>query len=361
MRKNIFYALIVSLCVLSLAFIYGCGSNPAGGGGGSAGGRVYYGIISRGDTIKFTMKDKSFNFSLVDGPDVPLTVSGTVTTLESGLLSAEVTSSTNTGAVAIGDVFYGIELTGEVLAFGGGGGSSGDPAMLLCPALTSTRPLAGTYEAIMIAGSTWETIGSLGCATLEVFMTSSISFEVVMFTLDGFMATSDYPTGYSYTDHLFKARDKMEIFNSPKGLFVGNLGGGKDGGFAGALHDTSIAIAGIAAGGSQQYKGMAYKIEMPTVNNDITIMPIIATTDASLIYVSTMDAVSGATVEAIATLSLGNINIIAAGIIDGTIEVSGDTGPMQMAAYKYNDLGKYILTGIATADDAVINFFMIEQ
>jgi hypothetical protein len=60
MKNRYLVVYIVCLIVLSFAFIYGCGSNPTGGGGGSA-NRVYYGTQTPGDSWKWEMGSSTFS------------------------------------------------------------------------------------------------------------------------------------------------------------------------------------------------------------------------------------------------------------------------------------------------------------
>ncbi len=365
MRKNSWFGvLIVSLCVLSLAVIYGCGSNPTGGGGGGgASGRPYYGIDSLGDTVKCSMTDTTFSLHFVTGTMDGVTLSGKITHLASGLLSGEITNSSDPDRIPPGETLYAYEITNEVLVIGGGPENQG--IIMICPALSNIAPSACTAEGIMIPNTNW--IGNLvACMTVELIGSNSYTFEVDLFDVAGAYLDSTSESNYHFTgEKLYKA-DKPQLFFSPKGMFAGTNGkrdgiNWDDGGIAGTMYDSTVSTLEIADG-SRTYIGIAFDRNTFDGDDKTNIKAILAESYAStLLRVSSMDVSSGAALgEPMGTIEVGTMNNPSQGIIDALCDRQGDTVPAKMVAYKYTT-DKYAVCGFTTLETGPLSFFIIEQ
>jgi hypothetical protein len=365
MFKKLLPLYLLALVVISLAFIYGCGAAPTSGGGGGGGisGREYYGMNSMGGTNKCTINDTAFSLHFESGTMEGLTISGNVTTLESGLLSCETTSSSDPTKISTGDVFYVYEVTNEVLVIGAG--PNDHKVIMILPALSNTAPfpLAGSYESITIPRTDWILPGNReACMTGEFTGTDSYTFAGNMYYVGGGFKGSGAMEDLHFTGGRLctaDAESAPQFFFSPKGMFVvsGNKEGGgwKDGGAVGAIYDSTVSTPELAT--DKCYIGMSFARELATNNSYIEMISVESVTAYSL-DVYSMEASSGAALGSPrGTITLGPINTPGQGIIDATIS----SIPAKMVAYKYNDSGKYAVCGFVSMESDAMTFFAIEQ
>jgi len=365
MFKKILPWYLLTLVVISLAFIYGCGANPTGGGGGGGiSGRQYYGMDSSGDTVKITVNNTAFSVNFVSGTMEGITFSGRLTLEASGILSLETTSSSNPTRIPTGEIAYAYEITNEVLVMGGGPDPYG--TLLICPALSSTPPSDGTLEGIMIPWTNWDSM-LMACMTSEITGSPGpYTFDMTVYDAAGGYLDHTSEAGYSFTGgRLFKDINHPQMFVSPKGMFVGISGkyNGEwvDGGFAGAMYDATVATEELTDAGNEVYKGIAFE----RAGGASAVRAVIAQATApssGLITVSSMDVSSGdPTGDPLGTAEVGAMNDPAQGLIDINFATDLANYPAKAVAYKYNDSGKYAICGFVSIESAAMSFFVVEQ
>jgi len=291
-----------------------------------------------------------------------ITISGTITTLESGLLSGEITSSSDLTRISTGDVFYAYEVTNEVIVIGAGP-ANGQVIMIL-PALSNIAPSAGSGEAIMIAPTDWANL-LMAYMTTEITGSSSYTFNINVYDLTGEVLEVTVETDYSFTgNRLYKTDEQPQAFVSPRGMFAGIIGkkdgtNWMDGGFAGAMYDSTVSTSEIADG-SRCYIGMAFDRVISDNSTNVRAISV-ESYSPTLLKVSLMDVSSGAAIGApMGIIEVGLMNNPSQGIIDALCERDGITVPVKMVAYKYAT-DKYAVCGFTTLESGPVSFFIIEQ
>lgn len=250
MRKNIWFAvMIVSLCVLSLAVIYGCGSNATGGGSSSSvsnrtGTYSYAGTQASGDAWAWTISTSEF---IGTNETLGFTITGEWSALSTGFSKAKVEGVFGgSGGPTPGGYAYFLEFPKTMLLVKLVG--SGDDRVLVCAAAATDPPLPGQYLFVTIPKSTWEAIKP-AFGTVEATNDSGAPlkwhFDISSYDITGEFISENTPSsGYhfidthgTFTDEA-NPTDHLKIFITPSGMFIGDNGPGQ-GGFAGAVYPTS--------------------------------------------------------------------------------------------------------------------------
>jgi hypothetical protein len=260
MRKNAWFGLfILSLCVLSLAVIYGCGANPTGGGAGGSSGTTYYGTQSGGDVWKWVIDAKGTIEGSFTGNNLTtgMSVSGTYETLPSGFKKATVTSASGPLAPTPGTMAYFLEFPDTMLLVKPTTEVGGDTdKVIVCAAAASTAPLAGQYNWITIPWNGW-TSNDQAYGTVEVTVTNGVyTFEVKTYALSDNPGTPTTEGGYTFSNGILsKAGSSLEVFMTPSGIYFGDSGPDR-GGFAGASYEVDSGDVLL-----HSYRGVLFKYD----------------------------------------------------------------------------------------------------
>jgi len=370
MFKKLLPWYLLALVVLSLAFIYGCGSAPTSGGGGGGGGisgRQYYGINSMGGTNKCTINDTAFSLHFESGTMEGLTISGNVTTLESGLVSCEITSSSDPAKISTGEILYAYEVSNEVLVIGAG--PDNGQVILILPALSNTAPSACSFEGITIARTDWlDPQNQDVCMTAELSGSGPYTIQGYNYDEEGGAAGSGTISGWHFTGGRLCTADAdadtaPQFFFSPKGMVAmsGNREGSgwRDGEMVGAIYDSTVSTLELAT--DKCYIGMSFARDLDSNNTYVEAITV-ESTGVETLTVSSMEVSSGAALGVRGTITLGAMGDPGQGIIDATINSEGTDYQAKMVAYKYqNTPDKYAVCGFVSIETNAMSFFAIEQ
>jgi hypothetical protein len=262
MKINRFTLFVIGLCVISIAFIYGCGNATGGGSSGSSvsnrtGVFSYAGTQASGDAWAWTIGTSEF---IGTNETASFTITGEWSALSSGFSKAHVEGVFGSGGPTAGGYAYFLEFPKTLLLVKPAG--SGDDRVLVCAASATTEPAQGQYLFVTIPKSTWEAIKP-AFGTVEVTHDSSTpfkwQFDVSSYDITGEFISEDIPSGgyhFIYTNGTFTDESSsvsLEVFMTPSGMFLGDNGPGQ-GGFAGASYE-GISISDIIP---HQYKGIRF-------------------------------------------------------------------------------------------------------
>lgn len=360
-NKSWFCFLILGLCLVSFAFIYGCGTNPTGGGGGGRGTYTYYGTEREfGNTVSITVGDGTFKASIESGPIAGVTFEGTFYTMASGVLSCEVTVSSSPTTIEVGSLFNAIEFQNVLLI--AVLGESQD--LLFCPTRATIEPTSPfSCNAIMIPWEGWDSQPSPGkftYATIEATKTTDWQFDMIVYDIDGAVVSTNTDTGYTFSTtegKFYKDDNSPVIFKTSSGAFVGT-NGTNEGGFAGSLRGTMTTTEVL----SHNYKGISHVVNPDTGDVDVGGLIIKSVPSLSKFHIFSFDPVSAAEeFQGTCEISAQNDDKVFPCTLS-FIDLSPAPGWAQ-AAYVN---GKILLCGISTVeygpgDDRPLNFLLYQQ
>ncbi len=280
MIKKYLPLFLVALVVLSLAFIYGCGSNATSGGGSSGGVTIlsnrpgtyeYSGTQSPGDVWTWTISPETF---LGSDETTGFWVSGTWETLSNGFRKAFVSAANPTEVQ--GQVAYFLEFPNTMLMIHPVCSEEGHgDNIIVCTAHSATPPSAGKYVYVTIPWQGWTT-GNTAYGSVEVTNPSGWHFNVTDFLLGGEPVSNFAPSpDYSFNNGIMKNTTPSDpkIFMTPTGVFMGD--NGASGGFAGA----SVEAIDITDLSSKNYRGVRFVYD--AVNGSNETRPITAYPDGA--------------------------------------------------------------------------------
>ncbi len=349
MRKNAWFGiLIVSLCVLSLAVIYGCGANPTGGGGGGTthGTYGYFGTAASGDAYSWIIGPSTF---VGTNETFGVTITGEWSELPSGICYATVEYSSSPDAISVGGQAYFIELPNTALIVKPTGESDN---VIVCAAKASTAPTSGQYNWIQIPWGGWTT-AETAYGTVEVTAGTTYDFDVHFFLLSGESNGTTQETGYSWSDGvLSRAGSDLKIGFMPSGVFACDQGEGH-GGFVGAVRMTATSTEAAA----HNYRGVLFSFDSGT--GDDTHAIAADPHGAGKLWGYDIDVNTGLPISADGiTIEFGAQDDT--GIISATKqETDGNIYPMKMLASQVN--GKYIVFGVSSRQDGGYENFIVIQ
>jgi len=266
MFKKLLPWYLVSLVVLSLAFIYGCGSAPTsgGGGGGAIANRTgvfsYTGTQATGDVWSWTISTSEFSGT---NETTNMWVTGTWITLASGFGKATVsTSSGGPGAPSAGDQAYFLEFPNTLLAVKPMSGESGSDVIVCAAAATMEPDAPASYSVIYIPWSGWDVANDQAYATVEAVKngtTGSFEFTVTDFYMGGTVkGVPDTKTGFTFEAGRLTSSGSpgLQIFMTPSNVFIGDSGPGQ-GGMAGAKVPITAILSTEMSG--KEFRGILFK------------------------------------------------------------------------------------------------------
>lgn len=368
MRKNtLFGVLIVSLCVLSLAVIYGCGSNATGGGGGISnrvGSYLYSGTQSPGDTWVWLISTETFSGS---NETTGTWVTGTWVTLSSGFGKATIATSGGPDAPAAGEHAYFLEFPNTMLLVKPV--NENDSRVMVCAAAATLEPNEGKYLFVNIPKEDW-TFADAAFGTVEARNNGSggWQFDVTSYLITGEWYSHEDPGpayNFIFTNGVFtdeSGSTDTKIFTTPSGVFFGDDGEG-DGGFAGG----SLEATTLSDVLNHVYKGVRF-IYYPGAD------PTGETEAVTCTKIATMDAL-----EANSYSNIDNNTMMGLGVIVSFDATSQDNGLRRGYVTDLNPLGgteiiqtvvskvgpasnrKYMIFGIGLDDrNRSFNFLLIQ-
>jgi hypothetical protein len=251
---------LVVLVVLSLAFIYGCGSNATGGGGGGSsisnrpGTYSYSGTQSPGDVWSWTISTETFSGT---NETMGLWVTGEWTTLSSGFGKATIKGSND--PLAVGNHAYFLEFPDTMLLVKPD--QDGDSRVMICAAAATLEPSEGKYLYVNIPKSGWDP-SSPAYGTVEASKNGGKwKFETTSYMVTGEFENQESPGTYDFvfSNGKFTAEasvSSMEIFMTPSSVFMGDAGAG-GGGFAGEKLET-FTTAEFSSALNHTFKGVRF-------------------------------------------------------------------------------------------------------
>jgi len=248
---------LLALVVLSLAFIYGCGSSPTGGGGATTHGTYsYHGTQSPGDVWSWTISAETFFGS---NETTGMWLTGTWETLPAGFGKATVSTSEGLDHPSAGDKAYFLEFPNTMLLVKPD--NQGDSRVMVCAAAAATAPDPGKFLFVNIPKSGWVS-SDAAFGTVEASLTSGKwHFNVTNFLITGELQGNDDGTAddFVYSNGTFTCESgpstNLKIFMTPSNVFFGDSGPG-EGGFAGAKYDATITDINNVL--NHTYKGVRF-------------------------------------------------------------------------------------------------------
>jgi hypothetical protein len=353
---------MVTLIVLALAFVYGCGSAATSGGSSTSHGtNSYSGTQSPGDVWNWTISAETF---LGSNETTGMWVTGSWETLTSGFGKAIISSAGGPSAPSAGDLAYFLEFPNTMLIVKPIN-PDGNNKVMVCAASASSAPSTGSYLFVNIPQKNWDSADP-AFGTVEATYSSPFwHFKTWNYLITGEpwgnnAGTDDYVyTNGTFTDES-NSSDLTKIFMTPSNVFFGDSGP-SNGGFAGAKYDPSIVINSTAVK-NHTYKGVRF-IYYP-VNGTGETEPITCTASSDGIG---LWANSYNNIET-GTLMGGGVNITfestsSKGFTYGYIEDIGSGQPemIQCAASKIGTDQKYMLYGIGLDErDRSFNFIIVQ-
>ena len=320
-----------------------------------------------GGTNKCTINDTAFSLHFESGTMEGLTISGNVTTLESGLVSCEITSSSDPAKISTGEILYAYEVSNEVLVIGAG--PDNGQVILILPALSNTAPSACSFEGITIARTDWlDPQNQDVCMTAELSGSGPYTIQGYNYDEEGGAAGSGTISGWHFTGGRLCTADAdadtaPQFFFSPKGMVAmsGNREGSgwRDGEMVGAIYDSTVSTLELAT--DKCYIGMSFARDLDSNNTYVEAITV-ESTGVETLTVSSMEVSSGAALGVRGTITLGAMGDPGQGIIDATINSEGTDYQAKMVAYKYqNTPDKYAVCGFVSIETNAMSFFAIEQ
>ena len=300
MFKKLLPWYLLGLVILSLAFIYGCGSDAtSGGGGGGAtthGTYSYHGTQSPGDVWSWTISAETFFGS---NETTGMWLTGTWETLvNSGFGKAYISTAEGLNHPSAGDLAYFLEFPNTMLLVRPD--NAGDSRVMVCAASASNPPDQDSYLFVNISKLSWEA-SDPAFGTVEATKSGSVwNFDVTNYLITGEFSSRDagtvdfvYSNG-TFTDETGSVNTK--IFMTPSSVFFGDSGTG-NGGFAGAKLET-FSTSEFFAALNHTYKGVRFIHYPASSYNTGETEPITCTkhtTLDALIATSYSDIDTGAT------------------------------------------------------------------
>ena len=291
-NNSLFAVLVLSVCVIGFASLYGCGAAPTSGGGSAVGGNrvgsyLYSGTQSPGDVWSWLISTETFSGSCEVGAQKGVWVSGTWVTLLSGFGKATISNAggpagmtppTDGSAHA-----YFLEFPNTMLLVKPEGDN--DSRVMVCAASATLEPNAGRYIYVNIPEASWES-GSPAYGTVETSQTSPgyWHFDMTSYLFTGEVFGSNHDN-FFYSNGTFTCEttsDKTQVFMTPSNVFFGDSGPYK-GGFAGAKYE-SMTTTEFSAGLNHTYKGVrfVYNVSSFTGETEPITCSKVATMDALL-------------------------------------------------------------------------------
>ncbi len=360
MKRNYFVFLLLGLCVLSFAFIYGCGANPTGDGSNPSpsetSGRVYYGTQSPGDAWSWDIGSSTFTgTNLTRG----WTISGSYITLNSLFKEAAVTG-VGTSGITAGSKAYFLEFPNTMLLVKPAESSDN---VIVCAASAASAPTEECYSYITIPSSGWDYTSYPAFGTVEATLGSTYTFEVFSHLLDGTAQLPTTESNYTFSGGKFSRADSnFQIFVTPSGVFVAD-NGPNNGGIAGAASYTTFTSEAVIG---KQFRGVLFKYYPGTQTGETE--PIGATGEAngtvrggSFLFERTL-ASSEPNYTNGPTLEFGAS--IANGVYSGTMHTTNFAPtPFALIMAPVGNPQKMMVFGISTQEGSGIpyNFLVIEQ
>ena len=374
MFKKLLPLYLLGLVVLSLAFIYGCGSAPTSGGGGGGGisGATYYGTQSGGDMWKWIIDATSTTEGTFWGRNYTATfeLSGTYEVLPSKFRKAFINHVIKESmGPSVGDTAYFLEFPNTMLLVKPIGPSNVDK-VIVCAAAASSAPANGTIcNFINIPWQGWlSTSAAYGPA--EVISGSSYTFEVVQQNLDGdvIIENSGSMEGFHFSNGMFSnPSDDMKIFITPSGVFAGDSGPGR-GGIAGASAEADI-VSGDTAGDAvigKIFRGVMFTYDPATGTGETQAIGATGEADGTIhgsdfadIEISSEPQFS----DHMVTLEFTDGAAVSPGMVRGTLDDSTDVNNFVLVVAKIGNEEKIAVIGITTREGSgwPQNFIVIER
>jgi hypothetical protein len=270
MIKKYMPLFMLALVVLSLAFIYGCGSAATSGGGSSGGGvsiianrsgsYEYSGTQSPGDMWTWTISTETFFGS---DESNGFWVSGTWETLSNKFCKAFVGDSSDTNAIS--KEAYFLEFPDTMLMIHPcDANNNHKDNIIICTAHSATPPSTGKYVYITTPWQGW-TIGDTAYGSVDATLSGTYSFNVTNYLLTGEPESNVTKSGYIFTDGIgdnLNYPTDPKIFMTPSGVFMGD--NGTSGGFAGA----SVEAINIPDLSSHTYRGVRFVYDAANGTNE---------------------------------------------------------------------------------------------
>ena len=374
MFKKLLPWYLFALVVLSLAFIYGCGSAPTSGGGGGGGGGItgatYYGTQSGGDMWKWIITSTTEGRFYGHNFTATFELSGTYEVLPSLFRKAYINYvKKESMGPNVGDTAYFLEFPNTMLMVKPAGNSNSDK-VIICAASATSAPANGTIcNLITIPWAGWLAT-SAAYGTVEVISGDTYTFEVVQQNLKGHVIaeSSSAQSGFHFSNGMFsKPGDDMKIFITPSGVFAGDAGPGR-GGFAGASAEAGIATAQNAkdAVEGRIFRGVMFNYD-PAENTGET-QAIGATGEVGgIIHGSDftgLDIETSAEPDYLSHMAtLEFTDAISPGMVRGTLDTGSDVNNFVLVVAHVGDTQKLAVIGITTQEGSgrPQNFIVIEQ
>lgn len=364
MFKKFMPLYLFALVALSLAFIYGCGAAPTGGGGGTSGGETtYFGTQSGGDTWKWVIGSSTFSGKNLDKD---FSFSGTYETKPSGFRKAYISSVEGAGGPSVGDQAYFLEFPNTMLLVKPTHGNGG-AKVIVCGAAASTAPTSDNYNFINIPKNNWDDTGGAFGTAESSFSGNSYTFEVWNRKMNNTTDNHTVEGGWVFENGYFSRPGvSKKIFVAPSGIFCGDNGTG-EGGFVGAVadHDNfpDLDTAKTAVIG-KQFRGVLFKYN-PVLDSGET-QTVGATGEANGtihgggFMGENIDTSAEADYTNQVTIELTGLTN---GLASGTLDDDGGKNTMHLMLAKIGS--KIMVFGISTNETGsapdTYNFLVIEQ
>ena len=354
MKRKYFYLSALLIAVVSAFIIYGCGQSGTSSSTTSSTLppgtiKAYVGTQSPGDIWVWTLGTGTMTAT---NETTGKYYSGTYSTLPSGFLKGVVTGTNDTNVPTDGTaVFYMLEYPNTMLMVKPGGNMD---RLIACASRATTSPEAGRYNFVKFPYPNWTT-SHKAYGTVEATISGGLyNFHIMTYRLDGTPKDDENETGYLNTDgRLIRSGSSLEVFMTPSGIFFGDSTGSA--GFAGVKNEP-VTVSDLIA---QNYRGMLFDYDSGTHVG--SIIPVGAAVHPNL--PNSLRGWKYTNIDTNVPATTGYVTITfntqdSAGIFTGTI-IGNNSRFFKLVAAKI--AGKYIVIGIASADDTHPQNFMLVQ
>ncbi len=379
MKKTWYSLFVIGLCLISMAFIYGCGSNASGGGSGTStvsnrtGTYSYAGTQASGDAWAWTISTSEF---IATNETLDFTITGEWNTLVSGFGKAKVEGVFGgLGGPSVGGYAYFLEFPKTLLLVKPA--DSGESRVLVCAAAATAEPAGGQFLFVNIPKTDWEdTKPAFG--TVEASKGPPWSFDITSYLLNGDFCSHETVSDLTYSNGIISKESgipPLKIFMTPSGMFIADNGPGQ-GGFVGAS-DEGISTAEVPDILNYTYKGVRFIYYPPSGGNPSTgeTEPITAhkdTTNPNALWAQSYDDVDAGTAHqgagyVVITFEASAVPGFLRGYVSGKDEIGTHSEIIQCVVSQVGpdnkDKMRYLLFGIGSDESTakVYNFLLIQS